>query len=71
MNQQKVQLHVGGIYGDKDSSIERFAKNYNKLSERIRRRLVIENDDHLYSFNECMKIHALTNVPILFDSFPS
>jgi UV DNA damage endonuclease len=65
----KIQIHVGGVYGDKMRSIERFVSNYNGLSYQIRKRLVIENDERLYGLRDCMYIHELTGVPILFDVF--
>lgn len=65
----KIQIHAGGVYNDKDASIKRFTESYHSLDKRIKNRLVIENDDHLYSVNDCLKIHKITSVPILFDSF--
>jgi UV DNA damage endonuclease len=65
----KVQIHVGGVYGDKREAIGRFAAQYEKLPAQIRRRLVIENDDRLFSADDCLKVHELTGVPILFDTF--
>jgi UV DNA damage endonuclease len=65
----KVQIHVGGVYGDKEASIKRFINNYNKLSIKIKKRLVIENDDRSYSLQDCLKINKLCGIPILFDSF--
>ena len=53
----KIQIHVGGVYGDKDGSIQRFIERYCSLDEAIRRRLVIENDDRSYTVDDCMKIH--------------
>jgi len=32
-------------------------------------RLVVENDDRLYSLRECLSLHDETGVPILFDNF--
>ena len=66
----KVQIHIGGIYGDKERSKKQFIANYkNSLSEEIKKRLVIENDDHLYDLKDCIEIHEYTNIPILFDVF--
>ena len=66
----KIQIHVGGVYGDKINAIKTFEKNYKVLlSQSIKNRLVIENDDRLYNVNDCLRIHSNTDVPILFDSF--
>ena len=66
----KIQLHVGGVYGDKALAMKNFEKNYRTmLSDSIKKRLVIENDDRLYNVNSCLCIHDRTAVPILFDSF--
>ena len=65
----KLQIHVGGVYGDKQAGITRFAERYACLPQPIRRRLVIENDDRSYSVADCLKVHQLTRVPLLFDVF--
>ena len=39
------------------------------LMSSIVRRLVIENDDKLYDLNDCLKINAQIQIPILFDVF--
>jgi len=65
----KIQIHVGGVYGDKDGSTRRFIERYRSLDEAIRRRIIIENDDRSYTVDDCMRIHIETGVPILFDVF--
>jgi len=64
----KVQIHIGGVYGDKKTSIERFIHEYKKLPQYVKSRLVIENDDHRYSLADCLHIHKQIEVPIVFDT---
>jgi UV DNA damage endonuclease len=65
----KIQIHVGGVYGDKEASLKRFVRNYKNLSAQIKNRLVIENDDSYYSLKDCLKISRQIKIPIIFDAF--
>ncbi len=65
----KIQIHIGGIYGNKQKSMQRFVKRFFQLNEFIARRLVIENDDKLYCLQDCLKISDETDLPVLFDIF--
>jgi len=64
----KVQIHIGGVYGEKEKSIDRFIENYQSLSSEIKKRLAIENDDKSYTANDCLKISDQTKIPIIFDT---
>lgn len=65
----KIQIHVGGGYGNKDESTTRFVRRFQELDNTIKRRLVIENDDRLYNLRDCSRIYIETSIPILFDAF--
>ena len=65
-----INLHVGGVYGDKSSSAKRFCENFKKLQDSARQRLTVENDDkiNLYSTLDLYTlIHSEINIPIIFD----
>ena len=65
----KVQIHVGGVYGDKPRAIKKFIECYSTLTEAIKKRIAIENDDHLFNLKDCLEIHQQTGIPIIFDIF--
>ncbi len=65
----KIQIHVGGVYKDKEESMARFAERFQRLDESVKRRLVIENDDGRYNLRDCLQISAKTGVPVVFDVF--
>jgi UV DNA damage endonuclease len=65
----KVQIHTGGVYGDKPSAIQAFIDRYPALPEVVRKRLVIENDERQYTLADNLIIHAATGIPLLFDVF--
>ncbi len=65
----RIQIHVGGVYGNREEALQRFVTQYERLPDTIRRRLVIENDDRLFCLAECVELHARTGVPVLFDVF--
>ncbi|WVQ95791.1 UV damage endonuclease UvdE [Kwoniella sp. CBS 9459] len=61
-------IHMGGIYGDKESTLARFKENYTtRLSDNIKKRLVLENDEICYNVDDLMPISRELNIPIIFD----
>ncbi|MCI3028810.1 UV DNA damage repair endonuclease UvsE [Desemzia sp. C1] len=64
----KMVLHVGGVYGDKETAMERFVQNFARLDEPIQKRLIIENDDRLYTVEDVLKISQQTGSPVVYDN---
>ncbi|KAK8041006.1 hypothetical protein PG994_014013 [Apiospora phragmitis] len=60
-------LHMGGMFGDKEATLDRFRANYAKLSPEIKDRLVLENDDVCYSVHELLPICEELNIPMVLD----
>jgi len=65
----KIQIHVGGVYGDKKESMRRFVKRLERVPGSVTRRLVIENDDRNYTLRDCINISSETGLPVLLDVF--
>jgi UV DNA damage endonuclease len=65
----KINIHCNGVYGDKIAAMDRFCTNFDKLSNSVKSRLTIENDDKasMYSVKDLMYIHNKINIPIIFD----
>ena len=65
----KINIHCNGVYGDKKSALDRFIKNFQRLSKSVQNRLTIENDDkaYMYSVKDLMYVHNAIGIPIVFD----
>ena len=64
----KINIHIGGIYEDKEHTIRRFAENFNtRLSPNLQSRLTVENDDrpNSYSMTDLLLLHNLTGIPLV------
>ena len=65
----KINIHCNGVYGDKQSAMDRFCKNFERLPKSVQTRLTVENDDKasMYSVKDLMYIHERIGIPIVFD----
>ena len=61
-------VHGGGLYGDKEKTLERWCENYKRLPEPIRRRLVLENCEKCFSIEDCLYVSEKVHVPVVFDT---
>ena len=66
----KINIHIGGAYGDKTSAMERFCTNFHRLPESVNTRLTVENDDKatMYSVQDLYDgVYTKIGIPIVFD----
>ena len=65
----KINIHCNGVYGDKKKAMDRFCQNFSRLSESVRSRLTVENDDKgsMYSVMDLWYIYGKMGIPIVFD----
>jgi UV DNA damage endonuclease len=62
-----VVVHVGGAYGDRRAALDRWVRSYELLSDRARRRLVVEHDETLFSARDVLGLHGRTGVAVVYD----
>ena len=63
----KLVIHVGGVYANKTKSIDRFKYNFTKLPDRIKSRIMLENDDKSYSAMDVLEICEELKIPMVLD----
>jgi UV DNA damage endonuclease len=62
-----INIHAGGVYGDKLAALERFCHEVADLPEPIRSRLTLENDDQSYTVRDLLPICARLSIPLVYD----
>ncbi|KXJ93475.1 UV-endonuclease UvdE-domain-containing protein [Microdochium bolleyi] len=60
-------LHMGGVFGDKAATLDRFRENYAKLTPSVKARLVLENDDVSWTVHDLLPICEELNIPMVLD----
>lgn len=66
----KINIHVGGVFGNKNEALERWRKNFERLSASVQSRLTVENDDKVncYSVKDLYDgIYKFVGTPIVYD----
>ena len=58
MGDNSVMVIHGGVYGDKEETIKDESERYEKLPDKIKNRLVLENCAY-YSIEDCLLLFVL------------
>ncbi len=64
-----INIHGGGVYGDKSSTLLRLVEQVSALPapEPIRSRLTLENDDHSYTIKDLFPLCEKLSIPLVYD----
>jgi len=61
-------VHGGGMYGDKEKTKQRWCSNFKRLTEPVKKRLVLENCEKSFSIEDCLWVSKQINIPVVFDT---
>jgi UV DNA damage endonuclease len=67
VNADVINIHGGGAYGDKRTSLNRLRKRIEKLPEAVRSRLTLENDDRVYTPIDLLPVCRDMGIPLVYD----
>ncbi len=63
----EVNLHLGGVYGDKNKAIKEFARCFVDWPETVQKLLTLENDDVSYTVRDLANLCCTLSVPLVYD----
>lgn len=62
-----INIHGGGVYGNKGEALARFESHYKALPENIKGYLTIENDDKSYTPSDLLPLCEKIHIPFVYD----
>lgn len=60
-------LHIGSNTFGKEKSLQRFINNFRKLPEHIQKCIAVENDDKIFTVEDCLYLNKILGIPIVLD----
>ncbi|MFO7748578.1 MAG: UV DNA damage repair endonuclease UvsE [Desulfobacteraceae bacterium] len=67
VNADVINIHAGGVYGDKAAALKRLGKTIESLAGPVKKRLTLENDDRSYTPEDLFPICRDMNIPLVYD----
>ncbi len=67
VNADVINIHGGGAYGDKSTSLRRLRKRIERLPQAVRLRLTLENDDRVYTPRDLLPVCRDMGIPVVYD----
>jgi UV DNA damage endonuclease len=62
-----INIHAGGVYGDKAQALERLSGVFKYLPEKVSSRLTLENDDVSYTVRDLLPVCHALSIPLVYD----
>lgn len=62
-----IIIHIGSSTFGKEKSLTRFINNFNKLPEYLQHVIAIENDDKVFTIDDCLYLSHKLNIPVVLD----
>lgn len=62
-----INIHAGGVYGDKGEALDRLRSVFLDLPEEISCRLTLENDDISYTVRDLLPVCEKLSIPLVYD----
>jgi UV DNA damage endonuclease len=62
-----LNIHGGGAFGDKPGALANFARNLQRLSDEVRNRLTVENDDRTFTPADLLPVCRAEDLPLVYD----
>jgi UV DNA damage endonuclease len=62
-----INIHGGGVYGDKAEALRRLRETISKLPVGITSRLTLENDDKSYTPSDLLPLCEDLSIPLVYD----
>ena len=66
-NRAIICIHGGGVYKEKQKTMNRWCDRFMEIPEEVRSRICIENCEKCYSSEDCLEISRRLNIPHIFD----
>lgn len=64
---EQLTIHGGGAVGGKPAALDRLARGLDRLSDRARARIALENDDRVYTVEDLLPLCRAARVPLVYD----
>ena len=62
-----VILHIGSNTFGKKNSLSRFVHNFSKLPDYLKKIIAIENDDKVFTVDDCLYLSNILDIPVVLD----